>query len=60
MPTNSKEYMNVYMKEYYQRQVKVMCDVCNHSYYKHKKNIHNTTLKHLIKQLQQHRDEIKD
>jgi hypothetical protein len=52
MPTNTKEYMKEYMKEYNKRQVKINCDVCNHKYFKYKKNQHNTTLKHLIKQLQ--------
>lgn len=46
MPLNTEEYMNVYMKEYYQRRVKI--------------NINNIPLKDLIKLIQQLRAKIDD
>ncbi len=49
MPTNSKEYMNAYMKAYVKRnREKVICEHCKGTFLKYNKYIHQKSKKHQI------------
>ena len=49
MPSNSKEYMNEYMKQYIAKKSEIIvCPVCDTEYKKYNKYAHNKTKKHLL------------
>lgn len=49
MPSNTKEYMNEYMKKYIKNSKDVICDVCESTYKSYKKSVHVKGKRHLSK-----------
>ena len=49
MPTNSKEYMNAYMKEYVKKNnVSMICPECKGTFKKYNKYIHQKSKRHQV------------
>lgn len=49
MPSNQKEYMRNYMREYVElNNESLICDLCKGKYKKYNKSIHNKSKKHMI------------
>jgi DNA-directed RNA polymerase subunit RPC12/RpoP len=49
MPSNSKDYMTNYMKEYIKNSPYMTCPICGSKIKKYLKTLHNKTKKHINK-----------
>ena len=47
MPTNKKEYMKLYFRQYVKNSDSIICDLCFGKYKRYNKHRHIVTLKHL-------------
>lgn len=47
MPTNKKEYMRRYFRDYVKNSVVIICETCNGKYRRYNRHIHILCMKHI-------------